>query len=353
MDVGAGEYGADGELSVGYIKMQLITPRKPWPESLPREEQVLRPVHTACASCGGQLKPLGEDASEMLEYVPGHFQVIRIVRPKLSCAGCAKIVQEAAPSRVIDRGLAGPGLLARLLVNKYANHLPLYRQAEIFAREGVELNRSTLAGWVGATSRTLAPLVEALRQHLLEAGHLHSDDTPVPVLAPGQGKTNTGRLWTYVRDGRPAGDTAPAAVYFAYSPNRKGEHPERHLAGFAGTLQADAYAGFNRLYEGGQIRQAACWAHVRRKFFDLHQAHSSALAAEAIRRIGALYEIEAEIRGRSPDERRSERQQRALPLLKDLHQWLTASLSRLDRKSETAKAIHYALGLWPALLVLC
>jgi transposase len=215
----------------------------------------------------------------MLEYVPGHFEVIRLVRPKLSCTACDRIVQEPAPSRPIDHGVPGPGLLAHVLVSKYADHLPLYRQSEIYEREGIELDRSTLAGWVGGASRALAPLVEQLRRYVMSAGKLHGDDTPVPVLAPGNGKTKTGRLWTYVRDDRPAGDNAAPAVWFAYSPDRKGERPEQHLNGFSGTLQADAYAGFNRVYEKGRVQEAACWAHVRRKFFDLHQAHASPLAA--------------------------------------------------------------------------
>jgi transposase len=210
--------------------------RRPFPVALPREEQVLRPSESQCGSCGGALRPLGEDTSEMLEYVPGHFKVIQVVRPKLSCSCCQRIVQAAAPSRPIDRGVAGPGLLARVLVNKYAHHLPLYRQAEIFTREGVELDRSTLADWVGGASRTMAPLVEALRRHVLGAPTLHADDTPVPVLAPGQGKTNTGRLWTYVRDGRPAADLAPPAVWvrlLTQSQGRASRTPLEELQGRA------------------------------------------------------------------------------------------------------------------------
>src|SRR6266567_699952 len=239
--------------------------RKPLPEHLPREVRKYPPKQQACPDCGGKLKPLGEDVSEILEYVPARFQVIRQVRPKLACACCERIVQAAAPSRPIERGIAGPGLLAHVLVSKYCDHLPLYRQSEIYLREGVELERSTLADWVGGTSALLAPLVEALRRHVMNANKLHADDTPVPVLAPGNGKTRTGRLWTYVRDDRPAGDATPAAVWFAYSPDRKGEHPRAHLGNFTGTLQADGYAGFDVMYESGRIQEAACWAHVRRK----------------------------------------------------------------------------------------
>jgi len=327
--------------------------RRPLPESLPRSTETHAPKHTACPDCGGKLRALGEDVAEVLEYVPGHFEAIRLVRPKLSCTSCEHIVQEPAPSRAIDRGLAGPGLLAHVIVSKYADHLPLYRQSEIYAREGIDLDRSTLAGWVGGVTRTLEPLVEALRRYVMSTGKLHGDDTPVPVLAPGNGKTKTGRLWTYVRDDRPAGDQAAPAVWFAYSPDRKGDHPERHLSGFRGTLQADGYAGFNRIYEKGLVAEAACWAHVRRKFFDIHQAHASPLAAEAIARIGQLYAIETEIRGRAPDERRKIRQSRSRPLLESLHEWFESNLAKLSAKSETASAIRYALARWSALVRFC
>jgi transposase len=324
--------------------------RKPLPEHLPREVRKYPPKQAACPDCGGELKPLGEDVSEILEYVPAQFKVIRQIRPKLACASCERIVQAQAPSRPIERGMAGPGLLAHVLVSKYCDHLPLYRQSEIYAREGVELERSTLADWVGGTSQLLAPLVEALRRHVLSANKLHADDTPVPVLAPGNGKTKTGRLWTYVRDDRPAGDATPAAVWFAYSPDRKGEHPQSHLGHFTGTLQADGYAGFDAVYETGRIQEAACWAHVRRKFYDLHVAHKSLVAAEAIERIAALYAIEKEIRGHTAHERREVRSAHARPLLDSLKQWLEETLGKLSRKSDTALAVRYALSRWDALL---
>src|SRR6202522_3125897 len=202
--------------------------RRPLPEHLPRETHTHMPVGKACSACGGQLSKLGEDVSEMLEYIPASFKVIRHVRPKMCCTRCDMIMQAPAPSRPIDRGLAGPGLLAHVLVSKYADHLPLYRQSEIYAREGVDLDRSTLADWVGATSELLAPLVEAVRDHVMSASKLHADDTPVPLLAPGNGRTKIGRLWTYVRDDRPWGDTTAPAVWFAYSPDRKGENPRQH-----------------------------------------------------------------------------------------------------------------------------
>jgi transposase len=323
--------------------------RRALPEHLPRETRRHEPKETVCPQCQGELRKLGEDVAEVLEYVPASFRVIRHVRTKLSCTKCDCIVQAEAPSRPIERGLAGPGLLAHVLVSKYCDHQPLYRQSEIYARQGVELKRSTMADWVGASSRLLEPLVEALRRYVTAAGKLHADDTPVPVLAPGQGKTKTGRLWTYVRDDRPAGDTAAPAVWFAYSPDRKGEHPERHLKKFRGTLQADAYAGFNQLYEDGRIAQAACWAHVRRHFYDLEQAHSSSVAREALQRIGALYGVEEPIRGRAPDERRAVRQEQAKPLVDSLREWFEATLTKLSRKSETTAAIRYALSRWDAL----
>jgi len=323
--------------------------RRPLPGHLPRQKRTILPKETACPDCGGALKALGEDVSEILEFVPAHFQVIQQVRPKLACTHCDKIVQAEAPSRPIARGLAGPGLLAHVLVSKYCDHLPLYRQEEIYARVGVELERTTLADWVGGASQLLAPLVEALRRHVMSAAKLHADDTPVPVLAPGLGRTKTGRLWTYVRDDRPAGDATPPGVWFAYSPDRKGEHPQGHLRHFAGTLQADAYAGFDAVYETGRIREAACWAHVRRKFYDLQVAHKSPIAQEALERIAALYAIEKEIRGRPPDERREIRQTRARPLLESLHGWLQSCLTKLSQKSDTTAAVKYALVRWEAL----
>jgi len=322
--------------------------RRPLPEHLPRE-QVVHQSACACPDCGGELRRLGEDVSEILEYVPEHFKVVRHVRPKLSCARCQRIVQAAAPSRPIARGLAGPGLLAHILVSKYADHLPLYRQAQIYARQGVELDRSTLADWVGQSSRLLRPLVEVLGQYVRGAQKLHADDTPVPVLEPGRGKTRTGRLWTYVRDDRPSGSTDPPAVLFRYSPDRKGEHPRAHLKSFAGVLQADAYAGFDELYVDGRILEAGCWAHVRRKFYDIHVNQPSPLAAEALRRIGELYAIEKDIRGHLPEERARVRGARAGPLLDALKAWLEEQLARVSKKSELAVAIRYALSRWVAL----
>jgi transposase len=328
-------------------------PRREFGAHLPRETQIIAPSGQACPDCGGALKHLGDDVSEMLELEPVRFKVIRRVRPKLACAKCDTIVQAPAPARPIERGMAGPGLLAHVLVGKYADHVPLYRQAEIYAREGVELDRTLLAQWVGSTSALLAPLTDALRKHVFAADVVHADDTPIPVLAPGRGKTKTGRLWTYVRDERPcAGEVAPA-VWFAYTADRKGEHPQRHLHDFAGILQADGYAGFSKIYDGGRVTEAACWAHVRRKFVDLHELHKSPVAAQALDRIGALYAIEKEIRGRPADERSAVRQQRSRPVLDALHAWFQQTLTTLSQKSATAKAIRYALSRWEALGRFC
>ncbi len=323
--------------------------RKPLPEDLPREVITHLPAHNCCPDCSGALRKFGEDVSEQLERVPASFKVIRHVRPKFVCVDCDHVVEAPAPARPIERGLPGSSLLAHVLVSKYGNHLPLYRQSEIFAREGVDLDRSTLAGWVGAASDLLAPLVDEIRKHVMTASKIHADDTPVPVLAPGNGKTRTGRLWTYVRDDRPAGYTTPPAVWFAYSQDRKGEHPRRHLEGFKGALQADAYAGLHHIYGDGTIYEVSCWAHARRKVHDIHVIHASPTTTEALARIGALYGIEEEIRGKPAELRRSVRQARAKPLLDDLRRWMEKTLRLLSTKSETAGAIRYALSRWRAL----
>lgn len=330
--------------------------RKPLPTHLPRES-VTHQSTCNCPECGAELKRLGEDVSEVLEYVPSHFKVIRHVRPKLSCAQCHTIVQAAAPERPIARGLAGPGLLAHVLVSKYCDHLPLYRQSEIYARAGVELERSTLADWVGQCSALLRPLIDSLSEYVLAGQKLHADDTPVPVLYPGRGTTKQGRLWTYVRDDRPAASQDPPAVWFAYSPDRKGAHPRTHLKDFRGILQADGYAGFDRLFNEADaqhpIQEAACWAHVRRKFYDIHLASDSPVALEALNRIGELYAIEQQARGQPPPLRQQIRQTHAAPKLGALRAWLIATRAQLSKKSELAGAMHYALSRWRALTRYC
>ena len=327
--------------------------RKPLPDHLPREPHVHEPATGSCScpDCGGTLRALGEDSSEMLEYVPEHWKVIKHVRPKYSCSDCQRIVQANAPSRPIERSYAGPGLLAHVLVSKYCDHLPYYRQSQIYARDGVELDRSTLADWGGAASALLDPLLGALEDYVMAAQKLHADDTPIPVLAPGTGKTKSGRLWAYLRDDRPAGSTDPPAVLFRYSPDRKGERPREHLKHFRGILQADAYGGFNGLYdrEHEPLIEAACWAHARRKYFEIYDSTASPIAFEALERIAALYKIEDEIRGKLADERRAVRQARAAPLLKDLYDWLRTTVRQVSKKSPIASAIGYTLSLWIAL----
>jgi transposase len=327
--------------------------RKPLPDHLPREPHVHEPTTGSCncPECGGTLRALDEDSSEMLEYVPEHWKVIKHVRPKYSCSACQKIVQANAPSRPIERSYAGPGLLAHVLVSKFCDHLPYYRQSQIYARDGVDLDRSTLADWGGAASALLDPLLGALEDYVMAAQKLHADDTPIPVLAPGTGKTRSGRLWAYLRDDRPAGSTDPPAVLFRYSPDRKGERPRAHLQRFRGILQADAYGGFNGLYdrEHEPLTEAACWAHARRKYFEIYDSTVSPIAFEALERIAALYKIEDEIRGKLPDERRAVRQARAAPLLKELYDWLRATVRQVSKKSAIASAIGYTLSLWTAL----
>ena len=235
--------------------------RRPLPQHLPRED-LRHPAPCTCPGCGGALRKIGDEVTETLDYVPGRFKVIRHIREKLSCRTCDTVVAAPAPDHAIARGRAGAGLLAHIVVSKYDDHLPLYRQAEIFARDGVSLETSTLSGWVGATAAALKPLVDALAADVLAGDNLHVDDTPVPVLAPGTGKTKTGRLWTYVRDERPFAGSRPPAALFFYSSDRKGEHPQAHLKDFRGVIHADGYAGFNELFAGGRIVEAACWAHV-------------------------------------------------------------------------------------------
>jgi len=323
--------------------------RQPLPEHLPRETQEIMPQEQCCPSCGSDFVRLGEDVSETLEWVPAHFKVIRHVRPKLTCRCCETIVQAPAPSRPIARSYAGPGLLSHVMVSKYLDHLPIYRQCQIYARQDVVLSDSTLGDWVGGVHDLLDPLMAKLREHVFAAKKLHADDTPIKVLAPGTGKTKTARLWVYARDDRPAGDTNPPAVWFRYSPDRQGIHPQTHLRDYEGILQADAYAGFNALYDTGKIVEAACWAHTRRKFYDIHVASPTPITTHALQVIGELYDIEAQVRGKPPNERKQTREEKSKPKVQALHQWLLAQLPTLSKKSVTADAIRYALNQWQAL----
>ena len=323
--------------------------RRPLPDHLPRDD-VAHAAPCACPTCGGALRRIGEDVTETLDYVPGRFKVIRHIRQKLSCRACDTVVAAPAPDHAIARGRAGAGLLAHIVVSKYDDHLPLYRQAEIYAREGVTLETSTLSGWVGATAAALQPLIDALAAEVMVSDSLHVDDTPVPVLAPGAGKTKTGRLWTYVRDERPFAGKRPPAALFYYSPDRRGEHPRTHLKDFRGVIHADGYAGFNELFAGGRITEAACWAHVRRKFFDVHAATASPIAKEALDRIGQLYRVEEAINGAAADDRRRERQRRSKPIAGALHTWADETVRKLSRKSELAAAFRYMRARWAALV---
>src|SRR6185312_10940591 len=328
--------------------------RRPLPQHLPRED-LRHPAPCTCPGCGGALRKIGDEVTETLDYVPGRFKVIRHIREKLSCRACDTVVAAPAPDHAIARGRAGAGLLAHIVVSKYDDHLPLYRQAEIFAREGVRLETSTLSGWVGATAAALQPLVDALAGAVMASDTLSVDDTPVPVLAPGTGKTRTGRIWTYVRDARPfAGERPPAALFFYspvfYSPDRKGQHPRDYLKEFSGIIHADGYAGFNELFAGNRVAEAACWAHVRRKFFDVHAAIASPIAKEALDRIGQLYRVEETINGAAPDHRRRERLERSTPIAEALASWAEETVRKLSRKSELAAAFRYMRGRWAALV---
>jgi transposase len=305
-------------------------------------EVELGPAADACAGCGGKLRRVGEDVTEELEYVPGRFIVNRIVRPRLTCACCERFVQAPLPSRPIERGRPGPGLLAHVLVSKYADHLPLYRQSQIFERDGLDLDRSTLAEWVGKSTALLAPVADAIGRHVLAAEAIFADDTPIRMLAPGTGTTQTARLWTYARDERPWGSAAPPAAWYRFSGDRKGQHPKDHLARFRGWMHADGYAGFEDLYRSDAIREVACMAHVRRKFVDVHRSQGSPIAEEAIRRIAQLYAVEKEARGSPPERRAALRQAQAAPVFNDLEAWLTQQLTRVSAKSPLAAAIRYA-----------
>ncbi|RWA97472.1 IS66 family transposase [Mesorhizobium sp.] len=336
--------------------------RQPFPEHLPRE-RVVEPAPTACHCCGGhRLRRLGEDITETLEVVPRQWKVIQHVREKFTCRDCEAISQAPAPFHATPRGWAGPGLLAMILFEKFGQHQPLNRQAERYAREGVPLSLSTLGDQVGAGAAVLMPLFRRLEAHVLAASRLHGDDTTVPVLA--KGKTDTGRLWTYVRDDRPFGGADPPAVVFYYSRDRRGEHPAAHLAGWSGILQADAYGGYGDLYAAGRqpapILEASCWAHSRRKVFELADIEAAArkkargekpnlvypLAVEAVKRIDALFDIEREINGLSPAQRRAVRQERSVPLVTGLERWMIETRDKLSRGHDLTKAFNYMLRRW-------
>ena len=273
--------------------------------------------------------------------------VNRIVRPRKACSCCEAIVQAPLPSRPIERGRPGPGLLAHVLVSKYGDHLPLYRQSLIFERDGIDLDRSTLADWVGKSTRLLTPLADAIGRHALAGQAVFADDTPIKLQAPGNGKTKTARVWTYVRDERPWSGHDPPAAWNQFSIDRKGEHPADHLAGYRGWIHADGYAGFNELYRDNDIREVACLAHIRRKFVDIFQSQASPIAEESIQRIAGLYAIEKQARGQPPETRVARREEHAKPILDDLEAWLRSQLARISGTSKLAKTIRYALARFP------
>ena len=336
-------------VAVNHVESEPGTRRQTFPDHLSREDMTFDVEGQLCPCCGGALHVIGETVSEMLDFVPARLRVLRIRRPKYGCRACGTIHQAAAPERPIAKGMASPGLLAHVLVSKYCDHTPLYRQSQIFARHGVEIDRSTLANWVGGACWWLEPLQARLAAHVFGSDKIFADDTPIPVLDPGRGRTKTGRLWVYTRDDRPwGGPDPPAAIYF-YSPDRKAERPAAHLEQFRGILQVDGYAGFERLTAGGDIVLAACWAHTRRKFFDVHEATGSPIAAETLRRIAELYAIETPIRGRTAEERRAVRNTQSRPLIEAMKPRLEVELSRIPGRGGLAEAIRYTLSRWPTL----
>jgi transposase len=336
-------------VAVDHAESESAALRPAFPDHLSREDMTFDVEGRLCPCCGGALHAIGETVSEMLDFVPARLRVLRIRRPKYGCRACGTIHQAPAPERPIAKGMASPGLLAHVLVSKYGDHTPLYRQAQIFARHGFAIDRSTLANWVGGACWWLEPLQARLAAHVFGSGKIFADDTPIPVLDPGRGRTKMGRLWVYARDDRPwSGPDPPAAVYF-YSPDRKAERPASHLKGFRDVLQVDGYAGFERLTAGGVIVLAACWAHTRRKFYDLHEATGSPIAAEALRRIGELYAIEKSIRECSSEERRTVRNTQSRPLVEAMKPWLEMELGRIPGRGGLAEAIRYALTRWTAL----
>jgi transposase len=336
--------------------------RRTLPAELPRRDVVHAPADV-CKACGGHdLRKVGESVTEVLEYIPGRFEVVRHVRPACSCRKCEAMVQAPMPDLPIPRGMAGPGFLAHIAIAKFCDHLPLYRQAEIYARSGLDIDRGQLAEWLGHLAWLLRPLAELIAEHVMAGRVIHADDTPVPVLAPGAGRTKTGRQWVYLRDERPHAGSAPPAVLYRYTPDRKGEHCRAELARFVGWLHADGYAGFGRLYEieaaraeaaglqgPPRVAEVACWAHARRGFFDVYKSNGSAIAKEALDRIGALFDIERLIAGSPAERRRSVRQHMAKPRLDELGVWLDAQLQKIPGRSDLAGAICYARSRWDAL----
>ena len=348
----------EGEAAVANIRQaksahrsERPSPVRSLPAHLPRDEQRIEPEtgHCNCPECGGILRPLSEDSNEILDVLPVQWRVIRTIRPKYSCRSCEKIVQAPAPAKAIARGRASFGTLAHVVVSKFDHHLPLYRQAEMMTAQGLDIDRSTLAGWAGQAAQLLDPIVSRIREEGLKAAKIHSDDTPVPMLVPGKGKTAQGRLWTYVVDDRASGANGPPLVWYKFTQTRSGTYPQTELKTFAGLLQADGYAGYAKLYGGNRIQEVACWAHFRRKIFENHQTSPTPLTTDLLERIRALYRIEDEVRGQPPDIRRQWRQEKARPLVDELRSAIDDALRRLSPKSAMAKALVYGRKRWTAL----
>ncbi|MCR4282779.1 MAG: IS66 family transposase [Bauldia sp.] len=326
------------------------TNRGSLPAHLPRIEMVVDIEDHACPCCKNALHRIGEDRSERLDIVPAQFRVLVVRRPKYACRACEDVVVQApAPARLIEGGLPTETTVAQVLVSKYADHLPLYRQAQIYARQGINLDRSTLADWVGRAAWLLRPVHERLLMKLKGSTKLFADETTAPVLDPGRGRTKTGQLWAYARDDRPWGGADPPGVVYVYAPDRKAERPIAHLAGFKGVLQVDGYGGYRVLAERGHVQLAFCWSHVRRRFYELAAAGAAPIASEALERIAGLYRIESEIRGRNADERRAVRRERSRPIIEGLEPWLREKLGLISRKTKLAEAIRYALSRWEGL----
>lgn len=323
--------------------------RKPLPDHLPRADVRLDINDMTCACCGGALHVIGESVSEMLDWIPAQLCVIRTTRPKYACRTCETVVQAPAPERLIAGGIATPALLAQVLVSKYCDHTPLYRQSQIFARHGVDLPRSTLAGWVGGACWWLEALHERLCKNVFASDHLFADDTPVPVLDPGRGRTKTGRLWVYAREQRGWGGPEPPAAVYLFAPDRRAERPASHLEHFKGVLHVDGYAGFESLADKGNVVLAACWSHTRRRFYEVAQATNAPIATEALRRIAELYAVEAEVRGQSPAHRLAARHNRSKPIVDAMRLWFEAQLPLVPGRSTLAEAIRYALSRWDGL----
>jgi transposase len=326
------------------------TNRGALPAHLPRIETIVDLEDKTCPCCKGPLHRIGEDVGERLDVIPAQFRVLVVRRPKYACRACEDVMAQApAPARLIEGGLPTDATLAHVLVGKYADHLPLYRQAQIYARQGLHLDRSTLADWVGRAAWHLRPVHERLLAHIRSSSKIFADETRAPVLDPGRGRAKSGQLWAYARDDRPWGGTDPPAVAFVYAPDRKAEQPIAHLAGFTGVLQVDGYAGYRRLAEKTDVRLAFCWTHLRRRFYELAVGGAMPIADEALARIAALYAIEKDIRGHSAEERRAVRQEKTGPLLADLDAWLRRKLSQISQKGKLAEAIRYALSHWGGL----